>query len=138
MFIQLKNLQNIAGIIENTANENPVLDVETEYDEYDSEEIMAQPTSEMTPIERKVIVLPSNGNVMTDVSDLEITFRIRQAQSQLDQLRDLIADISFQFHMSYGVKYEKKPELVHKNGSNHFTINSLFMLGYIQGAEIIW
>ena len=99
MFSQLKDLQTKAGIIEDTANEKPVLDDEIEYDEYnDSEEVpISQALSEIIPIERKVIVLPSNGNVVTNVSNLEVTFRKRQAQSQLDQLRDLIADISFQF-----------------------------------------
>jgi hypothetical protein len=96
MFVHLKDLQTSAGIIENTANENPILDDETEYDEYDEETVSATITV-ITPIERKVIILPSNGNVVTNHADLEITFRKRQAHSQLVHLRDLIADISFQF-----------------------------------------
>jgi hypothetical protein len=96
MFIHLKDLQTSAGVIENTANENPILDDKTKYDEYD-EETVSQTTTDITPIERKVIVLPSNGNVATNLADLEITFRKRQAHSQLVHLRDLIADISFQF-----------------------------------------
>ena len=96
MFVHLKDLQMSARIIENTANENPILDDETEYDEYD-EETVSPTITDITPIERKVIVLPSNGNVVTNHADLEITFRKRQAHSQLVHLRDLIADISFQF-----------------------------------------
>lgn len=97
MLVQLKDLQNVAGIIENKANEKIVLDDETEYDEYD--ELTAETATQLTPIERSTIVLPSNGNVETNPSarDLEIKFRTIQAQSQLNHLRDLIADISFQF-----------------------------------------
>jgi hypothetical protein len=95
MFSQLRDLQAIAGVIGNSVNEKPILDNETEYDEYDESTNQTPPV--LTPIERKVIVLPSNGNVETDVSDLEIKFRIRQANTVLNQLRDLIADISFQF-----------------------------------------
>lgn len=94
MFAKLNDLQTVAGIVESKANENPIVDDEYEYDEYEEDPV---PISKITPIERKVIALPSNGNVVTDVVDLEITFRKRQAQSQLAHLRELIADISFQF-----------------------------------------
>ena len=98
MFVHLNNLQMAAGVIEHPANEKPISDDETEYDEYDElEEPIAKPVTDITPIERKVIVLPSNGNVKTNVADLEIKFRIMEAQTQLNKLRDLIADISFQF-----------------------------------------
>jgi hypothetical protein len=72
MFSQLRDLQAIAGVIGNSVNEKPILDNETEYDEYDESTNQTPPV--LTPIERKVIVLPSNGNVETDVSDLEIKF----------------------------------------------------------------
>lgn len=98
MFVQLKDLQTLAGIIENTENERLILDDETQYDsDEDDVESLAQTVNDISPIERKVINLPSNGNVETNVTDLEISFRTRQAQSQLNHLRDLIADISFQF-----------------------------------------
>ena len=96
MFAQLKDLQISAGVTENTTNEHPVLDNEKEYDEYE-EDSTEQTVADIIPIERKTIILPSNGNVTTNVSDIEIKFRITQAQTQLNQLRDLIADISFQF-----------------------------------------
>lgn len=95
MFMQLKDLQTQAGITENSVHQKPILDNETEYDEY--EESTNQTPPAFTSIERKVIFLPSNGNVENDVSELEIKFRIRQADTELNQLRDLIADISFQF-----------------------------------------
>jgi hypothetical protein len=97
MFVQLTDLQSAAGIIENKGKEKVVLDDETEYDDY--EEPTVKPVPHLTPIERKTIVLPSNGNVETNpsASDLEIKFRKMQAHSQLNRIRDLIADISFQF-----------------------------------------
>ena len=97
MFVQLTDLQSAAGIIENKGKERAVLDDETEYDDY--EEPIVKPVTHLTPIERKIIVLPSNGNVELNpsASDLEIKFRKIQAHSQLNRIRDLIADISFQF-----------------------------------------
>ena len=73
------------------------MDDETEYDDY--EEPTVKPDTYLTPIERKIIVLPSNGNVESNpsASDLEIKLRKMQADSQLNHIRDLIADISFQF-----------------------------------------
>ena len=77
------------------------MDNETEFDEYNEYTNQVPPI--LMPIEHKVIALPSNGNLETDVSDLEIKFQIRQANSELNQLRDLIADISFQFsHVIHG------------------------------------
>ena len=72
MFSQLKDLKTIAGIIENSINEKPILDIKTEYDKYN--ESMNQTPPVQTLIEHKVIVLPSNGNVESDISDLEIKF----------------------------------------------------------------
>ena len=97
MFAELRDLQTAAGIIDNSLNEKPILDNETEYDEYDEPTVQTPSVLSGIPVERKVIILPSNGNVETDVSDLEIKFRTRQADTELNQLRDLIADISFQF-----------------------------------------
>lgn len=96
MFAQLKELQNSAGIVENTSNQQPVLDEETEYDEPD-ESTMSNRESDLTPVERKIIVIPSNGNVINNAAELEMSFRTRQADSQLNQIRDVIADISFQY-----------------------------------------
>ena len=91
----------VAGVMENSLKEKLIFDNETEFDEYDKYTNQAPPI--LTPIERKVIALPSNRNLETDVSDLEIKFWIRQANSELNQLRDLIADISFQFsHVIHG------------------------------------
>lgn len=130
MFAQLKDLQTIAGVIESSVNEKAVLDNETEYDEYEESTNPTPPV--LTPIERKVIVLPSNRNVETDVSDLEIKFRTRQADSKLNQLRDLIADISFQFsHVIRGqirknirTRSQKRIKSIHNQLTLHARIYS--------------
>ena len=72
MFSQLKDLQTIAGVIENFLYEKPILDIETEYDEYDESTNQTPPV--LMLMEHKVIVLPSNGNVHSDISDLEVKF----------------------------------------------------------------
>jgi hypothetical protein len=131
MFAHLRDLQSIAGIVENSVNEKPVLDNETEYDEYDEyDESANQTTPVLNPPERKVIVIPSNGNVKTDISDLEIKFRTRQANTELNQLRDLIADISFQFsHIIRGqirknirTRSQKRIKLIHNQVTLHARI----------------
>ena len=95
------------------------MDIETEYDKYN--ESMNQTPPVLTLIEHKVIVLPLNGNVESDISDLEIKFWTRQANTVLNQLWDLIADISFQFlHVIHGqicknicTKAQKRIKSVH-------------------------
>ena len=84
MFAQLKDLQMAAGIVENWAAETPIGDNETEYDEYEDPTIPT--SSSLSPIERKVLVIPSNGNLETNVSGLEIKFRTRQAQTELNHI----------------------------------------------------
>lgn len=49
------------------------------------------------PIERQSIPFPSNGRIPNAFRDLEISARMRVADQQLARLRDLIADISFQY-----------------------------------------
>jgi hypothetical protein len=48
-------------------------------------------------VERRLISLPSNGNVHDRFSPLELSLRKLQAQHHLNRLRDLIADKSFQY-----------------------------------------
>lgn len=84
MFVQLKDLQAVAGMTENTANENPILDDENKDNEYENS--ATQIVMTQTSIKRKTIILPSNGNVQNNASDLEIRFRIMQADSQINQL----------------------------------------------------
>lgn len=86
-----------------------ILDDETLWDEEgDDDGIMADsivssglpgPASapQMTPIERQVLALPSNGNVPVSFAPMELTQRVDQAANILNRLRDLIADKSFQY-----------------------------------------
>ena len=71
MFVQLTDLQSAAGIIENKGKERAVPDNKTEYNDY--EEPTVKPVTHLTPIEKKIIVLPSNGNIELNplASDLE-------------------------------------------------------------------
>jgi hypothetical protein len=49
------------------------------------------------PIEDQKIALPSNGNTSIVYRDLEVTHRIHLAEEQLNHIRNLIAEKSFQF-----------------------------------------
>jgi hypothetical protein len=49
------------------------------------------------PIEDQIIALPSNGNTSTIYGDLELRHRISTAEDQLNNIRNLIAEKSFQF-----------------------------------------
>lgn len=54
-------------------------------------------TSGPLPIEEQIIALPSNGNTSNDYRELELAHRISMAEDQLNNIRNLIADKSFQF-----------------------------------------
>jgi hypothetical protein len=72
-------------------------------------------------VERQVLTLPSNGNVNEDVAALEIRDRVNQARRQITRLRDLIADISFQYshvvrnapRKSYRTAAQKRVRVLH-------------------------
>lgn len=49
------------------------------------------------PVEEQVLFIPSNGNVTPCNDNLELTFRKNQANAHLNQLRELIAEKSFQY-----------------------------------------
>jgi hypothetical protein len=48
-------------------------------------------------IEHQSLCLPSNGNVSPAHNDIELSLRIKQAEAHLAQLRELIAEKSFQY-----------------------------------------
>lgn len=59
-----------------------------------------QPTNRVAgpiPIEDQIIALPSNGNTSNVYRELELTHRIAMVEEQLNHIRDLIAEKSFQF-----------------------------------------
>ena len=49
------------------------------------------------PIEDQIIALCSNGNISANYRNLELSHRISSAEDQLNQIRNLIAEKSFQF-----------------------------------------
>ncbi|KAF8799489.1 hypothetical protein BYT27DRAFT_7227805 [Phlegmacium glaucopus] len=55
------------------------------------------PSIDASPIEVQGIPLPSNGNVAPMYRDLEISHRVVHADHHLNQIRELIAEKSFQF-----------------------------------------
>jgi len=103
MMIRLKELQDSAMITTKLGTvEQANDDEEGQFDDnsYSPDDTGAggQKTGlDPTAVERHVLTLPSNGNVSEDVAALEIRERAKQARRQIARLRDLIADISFQY-----------------------------------------
>jgi hypothetical protein len=105
MMIRLKELQDSAkittkvGMVE-PANEDEEgqFDETTHLSEHDNANAGGQNIGlDPHAIERHSLTLPSNGNVNEDVAGLEIRDRVQQARRQITRLRDLVADISFQY-----------------------------------------
>jgi hypothetical protein len=103
MMIRLKQLQDSAKISTKLGGVEPAIgDEEGQFDETthspDDRDAGVQKTGlDPSAVERQVLTLPSNGNVNEDVATLEIRDRVKQARRQITRLRDLIADISFQY-----------------------------------------
>lgn len=107
--LQLCRLQELAGIREATTNssnipqDDPI--IEDEYEENDNTAApsgpsvgsTAMPPADSVPVELQILFLPSNGNVQGEWAHVELPFRKQQAEAQLNRLRDLIADKSFQY-----------------------------------------
>ena len=55
------------------------------------------PSDENQSVERQTISLPSNGNVISGHEQIELSLRRKQAKEHLNQLRELIAEKSFQY-----------------------------------------
>lgn len=113
LVLQLKQFQQTAGVAEqNSSIIQPSSSVDTWDDlAFDAVEIGTEKTSTSAelpnsnasagagpvPIEEQVIALPSNGNTSNIYRDLEIAHRISTAEDQLNHIRNLIAEKSFQF-----------------------------------------
>jgi hypothetical protein len=109
LFLQLKELQQVAGVAEpntpiiSTSNKDAIdmwdrVAFDTVSNDHDTsttnpENITAGPL----PIEDRIIALPSNGNTSNIYRALEIRHRISVAEDQLNHIRNLIADKSFQY-----------------------------------------
>lgn len=109
---QLKEAQQLAGVAEpNTSiTTNPVSS--DPWDDLAFDPILSADSTSFTapikhrhgsnsvgpsPIEDQTIALPSNGNTSNIYRDLELTKRISMADNELNQIRTLIAEKSFQF-----------------------------------------
>ena len=103
MMIRLKELQDSAKITTKLGTVEPAKENEEgQFDDTiqlpDGADASGQTTRlDPTAVERHVLTLPSNGNVSEDFAWLEIRDRVKQARRQITRLRDLIADISFQY-----------------------------------------
>ena len=111
LFIQLNQIQREAGVAEPNSAVNAQSNPTDIWDDFAFDPIQeeAEPvptTSSATarlpaegpiPIEDVVIPLPSNGNTSLVYRDLEISHRTSAADEQLNHIRNLIAEKSFQF-----------------------------------------
>lgn len=104
MLVKLRQLQNAAGIVSLGQVAEPWVENETEFDEVGhaapaSTSATALRTTQagIVCVEREILTLPSNGNVAGGAYEVEIAHRIKQARRQITRLRDIIADISFQY-----------------------------------------
>lgn len=105
MLVRLTTLQDNAGIVSATSGSEPLAEDEAEFDDVSDSAAASSPdevgnhTEQAADIkaERQTLTIPSNGNVATDVGQVELKYRTRQARRQVSRLRDIIADISFQY-----------------------------------------
>ena len=107
MLGKAKQLQDVAGIVPVASGIEPFVENEGEFDEVgESASASACPIGEahqntqgrdVTGIERTLLILPSNGNVIGEAVDVEIRHRTQQAHRQINRLRETIAEISFQY-----------------------------------------
>lgn len=106
MLVTLKELQEAAGVMSLASGIEPFVENEGEFDEV-SESASASATSGTSDsnlsgsniklVERQVLTMASNRNVLGDLRELEIRHRIQQAHREVERLRDIVADISFQY-----------------------------------------
>ncbi|KAF8964535.1 hypothetical protein BDZ97DRAFT_1918967 [Flammula alnicola] len=103
LLVKLKQLKEAAEITDKCPEMPSIDEDEAEFDEA-AEEISGEETpaptlssTDMIPVERQQLSLPSNGNVGGDLKHVEILARKKQAHAHLNRLRELVADISFQY-----------------------------------------
>ncbi|KAH9484634.1 hypothetical protein JR316_0004116 [Psilocybe cubensis] len=98
---ELERLQECAGVLEHSQTQ-PDTSVEMLdwADEITDDDVVIpppQPTQPLQPIEEHKIFLPSHYNVDQRWAPVELKARISQANSHLNQIRNLIAEKSFQY-----------------------------------------
>ena len=101
MLVKLKRLQDSAGVMPHSSGNEPFVEDEGEFDEVEESasacDKAPQPTRDVSGVEREVLTIPSNGNVGGDAVQVEIHHQTKQARRQINRLRDIVADISFQY-----------------------------------------
>lgn len=92
---------NTCDVWDNLAFDPVLTDADTSYRRQATTETPAHSQGTRTigpiPIEDQIIALPSNGNTSNIFRALEIRHRISVAEEQLNHIRNLIAEKSFQF-----------------------------------------
>ncbi|PPQ86478.1 hypothetical protein CVT26_011993 [Gymnopilus dilepis] len=105
MMATLKEKQVAAGAIsaelteeQQKLHEAALVTDEVEFDEVVQDAIPSTVINDhMITIERQTLILPSNHNVKGNFSPTELALRQRQARREISNIRDIVADLSFQF-----------------------------------------
>ena len=140
MLLKAKQLQDVAGVIPIASGSEPFVENEGEFDDVGESASTAEvgeshrhtQSRDVPGIERTLLILPSNGNVMGEAVKVEIRHRIQQARRQISRLRDIIADISFQYshviwdsiHKSIRTTAQKHVKALHNDLVLHARIYS--------------
>jgi hypothetical protein len=105
---ELKSAMHAAGVVEIRSTTSPVPEPLSMWDDIVNEpvpggsnnilEAIEEPASTgVIQIEDQIMPLPSNGNVGPEYASLELSHRISRADHNLNRIRDLIAEKSFQY-----------------------------------------
>ncbi|KAF8961009.1 hypothetical protein BDZ97DRAFT_1665083 [Flammula alnicola] len=114
LLTELARLQAAAGAFQSTRSDTPEQDETMEDwdnvaegindgdatpdpDSASAAEEQAASADDNIPVERQTLCLPSNGNVGPMYDEIELALRKTQAKAHLNQLRELIAEKSFQY-----------------------------------------
>ena len=103
MLVRLKHLQDEAGVTARASARGEVAEDEARFEEVAEVAEVAEPgdpspSSDILTVEREQLTIPSSGNVDgNDLREIEICLRVKQAQRQINRLREIVADISFQY-----------------------------------------
>ncbi|KAF8952217.1 hypothetical protein BDZ97DRAFT_2066652 [Flammula alnicola] len=98
LLTELARLQAAAGAFQSTRSDTTEQDETMEdWDNVAEVEEESASADDNIPVERQTLCLPSNGNVGPMYDEIELALRKTQAKAHLNQLRELIAEKSFQY-----------------------------------------
>ena len=104
LLVKLKTFQETASVVSTASGTKPFFENEGEFDEV-GESVSANEVTpahsnatapNVFPVEWQLLTIPSNGNVLGNLCELELHHRTKQARRQVDWLQDIVANISFQ------------------------------------------